>query len=177
MSQPARIHHLHPRPQPVSKKPYLQPVPREIVFDLLQHKIAQVQSGEIEKLSFEMCVVSYLNDRLRCKQGTDRFLKSQNDYARMWGWSKGWVNRNWQRIEEAAEQQRTFYAGGDAEKSESDRQMTGKRPASDRKSPNAGSMVGESDRQMTGKRPASDRHNIEEPLDHTDQKILKPTPP
>lgn len=97
-----------------------------MVFELLQLKLEQVRSGELDRLPFEYCVASYLNDLLRSRDGSADFVRSHRDYARIWGWSKGWVSSHWKEIEEEAERWRSFY--------QNDQQMTTPCPPRDQKS-------------------------------------------
>lgn len=91
-----------------------------MVYDLLQLKLEQVRRGELRHLPFDYCVTSYLNDWLRCKDGTKRYVKEQAAYARMWGWSRAWVCNNWKRIEEEAARWKTFYSTDGSERSVND---------------------------------------------------------
>lgn len=88
-----------------------------MVYDLLQLKLEQVRRGELRRLPFDYCVTSYLNDWLRCKDGTKRYVREQAAYARMWGWSRAWVCKNWRRIEEEAARWRSFYSTDGSERS------------------------------------------------------------
>src|SRR5690554_2505000 len=47
-------------------------------------------------------------------------LKEQAAYARMWGWSRAWVCKNWKRIEEEAARWRSFYSTDGSERSVND---------------------------------------------------------
>lgn len=85
---------------------YLQPVPRSVLFELLQSKLREVRETG-GKLPREMCVVSYLFD-LQSAEGEEG-IKRQCDYARIWGWSQSWVSKNIDDIAAEAREQASFH--------------------------------------------------------------------
>lgn len=154
----------------MSEKEWLQPVPRSIVFDLLQYKIAEVQRGDAHRLDYSLCVVSYLND-MQSRKG----VKRNCDYARMWGYSESWVSRNIDRIKAEAVKQARFHEGDEPESGRQEPGKTESRPAQDEARPNQGNTAipadlegARQDRIKEPARPPQDRIKTyrKEPLDN-----------
>jgi hypothetical protein len=123
---------------------FLQPVPRSVLFDLLQAKLREVRE-ESGKLPRRFCVVSYLLD-MQSQQGP----KTQSDYARIWGWSKGWVSKHIDDIAAEAEAQRTFY-NAENDETERERDLNAARTPAER-SVNADPPTDDTDPEKTANR-------------------------
>ena len=87
---------------------YCQPVPRSVLFPALRARIHELREAG-EKLPLKLCAASYLFD-LQSKRGEEG-VKTQAEYARMWGWSTSWVADHIDEIREEALAQADFYSG------------------------------------------------------------------
>jgi hypothetical protein len=86
---------------------YCQPVPRSVLFPALRARIRELREAG-EKLPLKLCAASYLFD-LQSKKGEEG-IKTQAEYARMWGWSTSWVADHIDEIREEALAQADFYS-------------------------------------------------------------------
>jgi hypothetical protein len=94
---------------------YCQPIPRSIAFECLRARIRELRDAG-EKLPKRLCAASYLFD-LQSKKGEEA-VKTQADYARIWGWSKAWVSDHIDEIREEALAQAEFYETARAQEKE-----------------------------------------------------------
>jgi hypothetical protein len=90
---------------------YCQPVPRSVLFPALRARIRELREAG-EKLPLKLCAASYLFD-LQSGRGEEG-IKTQAEYARMWGWSTSWVADHIDEIREEALAQADFYSGARA---------------------------------------------------------------